>query len=101
MLILPRLFGGGASRCLALGAFALQSSRCSRHSQPRKIEKWQTNDTKKGEECNNMNGGWHFRLKETREQAMSDTIVGKSQQNKMGRPPRANTPSMNVNEDKG
>ena len=40
-----------------------------------------------------MNSGQHLRLKETREQAMSDTnvdaIVGKSQQNKMGRPPRA------------
>ena len=48
-----------------------------------------------------MNCGQHLRLKETREQAMSDTnvdaIVGKSQQNKMGRPPRANTPSINVN----
>ena len=37
-----------------------------------------------------MNGGRYLRLKETREQAMSDTnvdaIVGKSQQNKMGRP---------------
>ena len=40
-----------------------------------------------------MNSGQHLRLKETREQAMSDTnvdaTVGKSQQNKMGRPPRA------------
>ena len=52
-----------------------------------------------------MNDGRHLRLKETREQAMSDTnvdaIVGKSQQNKMGRPPRANTPSINVNKDEG
>ena len=52
-----------------------------------------------------MNCGQHLRLKETREQAMSDTnvdtVVDKSQQNKMGQPPRANTPSINVNKDEG
>ena len=52
-----------------------------------------------------MNSVRHLRLKETREQAMADTnvdaIVGKSQPNKMGRPPRANTPSINVNEGEG
>ena len=30
-----------------------------------------------------------------------DAIVGKSQQNKMGRPRRANNPSINVNNDEG
>ena len=32
---------------------------------------------------------------------MPDAIFGKSQQNKMGRPRRANTPSINVNKDEG
>ena len=66
----------------------LQSSQCSRHSEPRKKEKLQTIDTKRGMNVITRTVDGISDINETREQAMSDTnvdaIFGKSQQNKNG-----------------